>query len=508
MLLNNNNTLKSTDNATLIKLGVVDENQEFIDLTVYKRISVTIGKNETLYSTIVPQIVDKTTLQFANDGNIPHGKYSIQVNLVNSNDTVHVVPNVGYLPLTIEKSFNEIGEIITTISFEDLLTNVDKIVEEIKKPSILQNKLNRGRLLTSFNKFVMWYGTAVQDTNYSLVGKTSLKISTDSSNTTSAARLRSVSYDLSKAKRLLIRLYIEDINMFSNFELRLSSLDDMSTYLSYKTTKWKLIQGWNEIMIPLSKLTVTGAESLANKITTIQASMTGEIGTSIWLDAMYVDTKGTGNVLFHFDDGFATQYTKAFNILNYRGMVGSCGLISDYVGTGSYMTLDQAKEMYSYGWDMFNHTKTHADLSLLTKEEIQIEIDGCRDYLLKNGLTRAADLVAYPKGLYNDAVMEVMQNYRMGRIVREEYEVSPSIQKYKLKVINLTNAVTVDAAKAHIDNAVETGLTLIFLLHRIEDTGTDDMIYLTSNLQAIVDYVYSKKDSLNVLTWSEYADMQ
>lgn len=154
MLLNNNNTLKSTDNATLIKLGVVDENQEFIDLTVYKRIDVTIGKNETLYSTIVPQIVDKTTLQFANDGNIPHGKYSIQVNLVNNNDTVHVVPNRGDFPFTIEKSLNELGETVTLMSVQELISSMEdvktiskdsnnKVTQAIQTAETVQSQFNQ-----------------------------------------------------------------------------------------------------------------------------------------------------------------------------------------------------------------------------------------------------------------------------------------------------------------------------------------------------------------------------
>jgi len=90
---------------------------------------------------------------------------------------------------------------------------------------------------------------------------------------------------------------------------------------------------------------------------------------------------------------------------------------------------------------LFNHTVTHQDLSTLSINCIQAELDGCREWLIFNGFSRTADFVAYPYGGYNNDVLEVMKNYKLGRSIREEYEILPPIQPHLLKTVILYNNV-------------------------------------------------------------------
>ncbi|WP_369128058.1 polysaccharide deacetylase family protein [Lysinibacillus sp. CNPSo 3705] len=87
--------------------------------------------------------------------------------------------------------------------------------------------------------------------------------------------------------------------------------------------------------------------------------------------------------------------------------------MSRYNGIYEFSTI---KELYNYGWDLFNHTVTHQDLSTLSINCIQAELDGCREWLIFNGFSRTADFVAYPYGGYNNDVLEVMKNYKLGRV--------------------------------------------------------------------------------------------
>ncbi|MDD1505806.1 hypothetical protein PVA17_24110 [Lysinibacillus sp. CNPSo 3705] len=48
---------------------------------------------------------------------------------------------------------------------------------------------------------------------------------------------------------------------------------------------------------------------------------------------------------------------------------------------------------------------------------------------------------------------------------------------------------------------------MIFLLHKVEDVNTDEMNYPTEKFKNMLDYLYSKQEELNVLSWSEYANM-
>jgi len=387
---------------------------------------------------------------------------------------------------------------------------VNEALSEIKKLDSKVSRLSskgKGRLMTDFSKWALWYGIVEQTTEHNKTGPSSLKLTSDPINLTVAARLRSVSYDLSKAKNMMIRFYVYDRDKLSNIELRMSSVDGMATHLSWKTTKWKVVPGWNEVMIPLSKLVATGAESIQNPMVTLQISATfAEAGVPIAFDAIYLNREDKGTVQFHFDDGWASQYTKAFPIMLAKGFVGSIGVISGSVGTNSYMNLAQLRELHTYGWTLFNHTVTHQDLSTISKGEVQKELDGCRDWLNQNGFPESSDLVAYPYGGHNQNVLEVMEDYRLGRSVLEEYEVIPPIQPKVLKVINIYNNTADSVWQTAIDTAAETGCSLMLLFHKIEDVANDSISFPTAKFTSLVSYVQSKLDSLDVVSFEEWAD--
>ena len=125
-LINDINTLKSTDNATQIELAVVNEQQQFIELAQFKTIVVNIGTGGTLYSSETPTVDAYTnTFSFALSNALPVGKYQIQVHLTTHDGKLHIAPHKGAETLTIEKSFNEIdGETIVVMTIQQLLDDM------------------------------------------------------------------------------------------------------------------------------------------------------------------------------------------------------------------------------------------------------------------------------------------------------------------------------------------------------------------------------------------------
>lgn len=125
-LINDVNTLKSTDNATQIELAVLDEQQQFIELSTFTSITVNIGANGSLYSSESPVIDTETnTFSFTLSNALPVGKYQIQVHLVTDDGKLHIAPHKGAETLTIEKSFNEIdGETIVVMTIQQLLDDM------------------------------------------------------------------------------------------------------------------------------------------------------------------------------------------------------------------------------------------------------------------------------------------------------------------------------------------------------------------------------------------------
>lgn len=125
LLVNDIDTLKSTDNATQVELAVLDEEQQRIDLSQFTTIAVQIGSNGSLYSTETPIVNEEmNTFSFTLSSELPSGIYSIQVNLTTADNKLHIAPNAGTQRLLIEKSFNEVGETIPIISIKSLLDDM------------------------------------------------------------------------------------------------------------------------------------------------------------------------------------------------------------------------------------------------------------------------------------------------------------------------------------------------------------------------------------------------
>ncbi|MFD2869898.1 hypothetical protein ACFSY7_15500 [Kurthia populi] len=125
LLVNDIDTLKSTDNATQVELAVLDEEQQRIDLSQFTTIAVQIGSNGSLYSTETPIINEEMNIfSFTLSSELPAGTYSIQVNLTTADNKLHIAPNAGTQRLLIEKSFNEVGETIPIISIKSLLDDM------------------------------------------------------------------------------------------------------------------------------------------------------------------------------------------------------------------------------------------------------------------------------------------------------------------------------------------------------------------------------------------------
>ena len=219
--------------------------------------------------------------------------------------------------------------------------------------------------------------------------------------------------------------------------------------------------------------------------------------------------KDAANVLFIMDDGWNTQYTEGYRILNKYGLKGNIGVISDSVGYGEYMSEEQLDEMYQRGFDMLNHTKTHPYLGEMSKEEQRGEIVATKEWLKEKGYTRGLDAFIYPYGSYNDETFEVLkeEGFTWARSVidGDNYEV----KGFEAKTANLVTNLDPDIIKRRIDAAIENKSTLLLMAHKFGDEVDEyDMYYDVESFEEIVKYASEKKKKgeVNVLTVSEYLE--
>jgi len=78
----------------------------------------------------------------------------------------------------------------------------------------------------------------------------------------------------------------------------------------------------------------------------------------------------TALVTFVFDDGNDTDYDIMKPVFDAQGEVACCAIVSDLVGTGSYLTEAQLVEMEGDGWEIVSHSKTHVDLTGLSEAQL------------------------------------------------------------------------------------------------------------------------------------------
>ncbi|AKQ68587.1 Endo-1,4-beta-xylanase A precursor [Myxococcus hansupus] len=211
-----------------------------------------------------------------------------------------------------------------------------------------------------------------------------------------------------------------------------------------------------------------------------------------------------GMVTITLDDGWTTQYTLARPELNSRDIPATYGLVTRAIaeGWGGYMTLTQAQTLVSEGNDIASHTLTHPDLTSLTPPQLLSELRDSRAWLeTALGLPAVPNLVV-PFGLQNGPVLDVIrQHYASSRTVNAGRNFRDTVV-YDLRANDVARNVPVSAVQGWVDQAILEKSWLILVFHEFTNgTPTRDTQYVTSDFEAILDYVQTS--GVRTVTLSE-----
>jgi peptidoglycan/xylan/chitin deacetylase (PgdA/CDA1 family) len=207
-----------------------------------------------------------------------------------------------------------------------------------------------------------------------------------------------------------------------------------------------------------------------------------------------------------FDDGYDTQYTAAFPIMqqidkdyNIR-LQATFYVITDLVNDPGHMTLQQLQDLRDYGYEIGAHTVTHPDLTLLSPEDLTKELTDSRAWLEKKGFE--VFTMAAPYGNVNPSVIDAMRPLYYGNrgVTTGLNDIplrDPANDAYNLKAVPFEGSMTVEEAKGWVDKAFAEHKWLIFLLHRVADPITVSEAqrpYTTdpSDLDEVLRYVAEK----------------
>lgn len=371
-----------------------------------------------------------------------------------------------------------------------------------------------GTLFEGFNSLTGWSlqsgaGTSQSlDTTNFIEGTGSLKLT--ATNGALAYTRKTINQSFSNVKAFLLRFYVDNADNVEEVSLYFSSTTDYSKQLYKALGTSNVVTGWNEVLFDPTLFTSTGGEVWTNTMQSVQVRVKALTGTNlnVSFDALYYQDTSVNRpkLLFTFDGNWDSQYTEAYMRMAAYGFKGSIAVIPSTVGTAGRMTLAQLQEVYAAGWDLANHTMNYTNLKTEPSSTNKIkEIEDARAWLEQNGFYRAADILVYPQGAYDQTVLNYLATtYRGARGLAESLEFDTPVEKFKIRVHSCTNTVTINTAKGWVDEAIRTGGTLVLVFQKIVASPSAQTEWSTSNFQQLVDYVATKLSQIDVVTYNDY----
>lgn len=224
---------------------------------------------------------------------------------------------------------------------------------------------------------------------------------------------------------------------------------------------------------------------------------------NVWLGGIHTaDEAPEGAVVFEFDDAHASVYDTVFPIMTTAGLVGTIGVIPDFVGDTSpvdYMTWDELREMRDAGWDVVAHYQSVMTGNTVAANEAIIR--GVQAQMQAQGLGAGSRHFTYVGGQHDANLLEAMANTCVsGRTTIEAAEPLPLSSPYRQRCELVLNTTTVahitdqfDAAKANKD-------LLRTIMHRVVTTPSVSTEMSTANFQSVVNYVGANSIPTNTVT--------
>lgn len=112
--------------------------------------------------------------------------------------------------------------------------------------------------------------------------------------------------------------------------------------------------------------------------------------------------------LLTFDDARKSVITNALPVLTAHGVAATVFVIADLIGQDGYLTADDLLTLKAHGWEIGNHTLTHAALTDMRPGSIRRELERTNDILEEITGERPA-CVAYPYGLHDAVVRDIVR---------------------------------------------------------------------------------------------------
>ena len=194
-----------------------------------------------------------------------------------------------------------------------------------------------------------------------------------------------------------------------------------------------------------------------------------------------------GLVTFWFDDAWKSQYLIGHEVLKKYGFTGAVAVPTDMVGYPAYMDWRQIRDLQENGWEITNHSASHADdFNNWKFEDVYKDFSKSQKILWKQRVT--SDHFVAPLGRVSEGTRKAAEmRFKSLRTVDWGVNKLPLTDPYNILAVNLDHKVTADDIKPYLDEAKKNRGWLIITFHQLGkgDEGGVDVLY---------PYKYSEND--------------
>lgn len=381
---------------------------------------------------------------------------------------------------------------------------ISPIMDEHKFRGHLNSLRKRGEIICDFETNELWVG-GTEDTVNFISGSQGRNITASAGTNTQIQLNKDLDlYD----KDLGIWIYCADRSNLSAVTLLLSFGNTSYAKHCYASIHYEILKdGWNYVTVsPLEYALVNSVYSDLKNVKSIRirlsAKAAGSVSITVDKFMSFKKVLDKGAILFTFDDGNSSIYNNARPCLDKYNYPATVFMVTDYVGTDLYMTLDNLKILKDLSWVIASHTHTHKKLTEQTEETIISELTTSQNYLLNNGFAPGHKYMAYPHGANNAIVRGLTKRYYwMGfTIYSKEFQgLAIRDQAYIPRRLMKNTSYTVTQIKELLDLISARKAVMVFYAHSIGDTGD----FTVAEFEEIIDYVNTL--GLHVLTVDDLA---
>lgn len=305
--------------------------------------------------------------------------------------------------------------------------------------------------------------------------------------------------------------YIEGADSISSYllEIRSSNLINQVTCMNDSATVSPPGSRW--VCAHVSEFEDFFNKNFDSVYLAIKASQRRPFLGKVAFSPIFHSVKRRPTVVITFDDLHSSIYDLAFPFLKKRNLCCTLYVPKDFVGKVKKLRLEQIVDMYESGWDMAcDSTPDDTLTKILDIERSVRDILINRDFLVSQGLTRAADHFCWTFGRWDIAVANEFRSvgFKSGRSVEPQaFYDGFGLLDIDMTIPSCGASVGNDTTRLYkqLDEVVRRGVTQFFHFHNIVQDGQKDGFYFSGFLD-FVEKIYFLRNSgaVDVLTISQW----